>query len=114
MELGSGSSAWHNPEKSYFGDRVQGLQTARIQRRAAVHHQKRQDRPPGNPQRISAQEDSEGQILEPHSASGVRIHTFANSKEILLRADEDVSSGDRGRSYDLLLQITLSDRFESA
>ena len=39
------------------------LQEARLQRGAAVHHQERQDRPPGDPQGIGTQEGQEKQGL---------------------------------------------------
>ena len=45
------------------GDRLQGLQAARLEGGAAVHHQERQDRPPGHPQGVGPQEGQEGQPL---------------------------------------------------
>src|SRR5215471_7123357 len=63
VELGGGAGPGHDPEESNLRDRLQGLQAARLDGGAAVHHQERQDRPPSHPQGVGFEEDQEKQRL---------------------------------------------------
>src|SRR5688572_24078976 len=59
MELGSRPRPGNDQEKGHLRHQVQDLHRPRVEARAAVFDQERQDRPPGHAQRCGPQKDRE-------------------------------------------------------